>query len=382
MNASAEDPQDDPEAEARHRADVERRARQRRLTNRAAALLGFATLVGMGLWVNDRVTHVYVSDARVAATMVSLSARTAGWVTAIPSEEGAQVAKNTVLLRLDDRKAALELDEIETRIRALEAEAQGLQVRRGMLDTQTRSRRAAQDARLEAAESLVEARAAVFERGRADWERAEPLLARSAISKQEFDRLQATWLEARSELAAARADAESARAAVAEIEAGRDELRMIDDALVALAHRIEEARLQHDRQAVVLEDHVAVAPAAGVVDEVFVDVGEYVGPGQRLLMLHDASDLWVSANVKETDLRHLTVGTPAIVSVDAFPGREIPARLTRIGTAATSQFALLPNPNPSGNFTKITQRVEIRLDLEATDVALRPGMMVEVKIDV
>jgi membrane fusion protein (multidrug efflux system) len=382
VNASVEDPQQDAEAEARHREDLERRARRRKVTNGAAAVLGVLTLIGMGLWVNDRLTHVYVSDARVAATMISLSARTAGWVTAIPAEEGASVAEGAVLVRLDDRQADLEGREIATRVQALQAEAEGLRVRRGMIDTQTRSRLSAQRSRLEAAEALVEARAATFERAASDWERAGPLLERNAISKQEYDRLQANWLEARSELAAARADAESARAAVAEIEAGREELRVIDDELVALEHRVEEARLQRDRQAVVVGDHTAVAPVSGLVDEVFVDVGEFVGPGQRLLMLHDDSDLWVSANVKETDLRHLSVGTKATISVDAYPDREIAATLTRIGTAATSQFALLPNPNPSGNFTKITQRVEVRLDLEPTDVALRPGMMVEVKIDV
>jgi membrane fusion protein (multidrug efflux system) len=380
VNAAAgEEPHGAPAAE---RAEQRRRTRQRRLTNGAAALLGLATLVGLGLWVHDRLTHVHVADARIAATMIALSARTAGWVTAVPAEEGATVTIGTPLVRLDDRKARLELQELATRVRTLEAQRAGLLARREMIDTQTRSRLTAQNSRLAAARSLREARAATLERAAADWERATPLLERDAISRQEWERLQAAWLEARSQLAAAEADVETARAAVAEIEAGRVELQMIDDELAALVHRIEEARLQRERQAVVLADHEATAPIAGVVDEVFVDVGEYVAPGQRLLMLHDPGVLWISANVKETDLRHLAVGTRASVTVDAWPDRTLTATLSRIGTAATSQFALLPNPNPSGNFTKITQRVEVRLDLEPTDVALRPGMMVEVKIDV
>jgi membrane fusion protein (multidrug efflux system) len=381
MNAAAGDGPESTTPEAMH-AEQRRRARQRRLTNGAAALLGLATLVGLGLWVHDRLTHVHVADARIAATMIALSARTAGWVTAVPAEEGGTVTIGTQLVHLDDRKARLELEELDTRVRTLEAQRAGLLARREMIDTQTRSRLAAQNSRLAAARSLREARAATLERTAADWERATPLLEREAISRQEWERLQAAWLEARSQLAAAEADVETARAAVAEIEAGRVELQMIDDELVALVHRIEEARLQRERQAVVLSDHEAQAPIAGIVDEVFVDVGEYVAPGQRLLMLHDPDALWISANVKETDLRHLAVGTPASVTVDAYPDRILTATLTRIGTAATSQFALLPNPNPSGNFTKITQRVEVRLDLEPTDVALRPGMMVEVKIDV
>ncbi|HSG88111.1 MAG TPA: HlyD family secretion protein [Pseudomonadales bacterium] len=379
MNAPVEAPSEETRA---HRAAVERRTRQRRLTNLAAGALGLATLFGLGLWVEDRLTHVYVSDARIAATMISLSSRSAGWVAEVPVEEGATVPAGAVLVRLDDRRASLELDELAARVRALEAGIEGLRVRRGMIDTQSRSRLSAQSSRLEAARALLDARTAVLERAQADWERAAPLLERQAISRQEWERLHATWLEARSEAAAAGADVETARAAVVEIEAGREELRMIDDELVALEHRVEEARLQHDRQAVVVADHAAVAPVDGVIDEVFVDVGEYVGPGQRLLMLHDPAHLWVSANVKETDLGDLAVGTRALITVDAYPDRELKATLSRIGTAATSQFALLPNPNPSGNFTKITQRVEVRLDLEPTDIALRPGMMVEVKIDV
>jgi len=379
MNTPVAAPSEEPLA---HHAAVERRARQRRLTNLAAAAFGLATLFGLGLWVHDRLTHIYVSDARVAATMISLSSRAAGWITEVPAEEGATVAAGAVLVRLDDRKASLALDEMAAHIRALEAGAEGLRVRRGMIDTQSHSRLAAQTSRLQAARALLDARTAVLARAQADWERASPLLEREAISRQESDRLHANWLESRSEAAAAEADVETARAAVIEIQAGREELRMIDDELIALEHRVDEARLRRDRQEVVLKDHAAVAPVTGVVDEVFVDVGEYVGPGQRLLMLHDPSHLWVSANVKETDLRNLTVGTRALITVDAYPDRELKATLSRIGTVTTSQFALLPNPNPSGNFTKITQRVEVRLDIEPTDIALRPGMMVEVKIDV
>jgi membrane fusion protein (multidrug efflux system) len=92
--------------------------------------------------------------------------------------------------------------------------------------------------------------------------------------------------------------------------------------------------------------------------------------------------VWVDANVKETDFARVKLGAPAAVTVDAYPSVAFQGEVARLGEAATSQFALLPSPNPSGNFTKITQRLPIRIAIEQRDGLLRPGMMVEVSVDV
>ena len=92
--------------------------------------------------------------------------------------------------------------------------------------------------------------------------------------------------------------------------------------------------------------------------------------------------MWIDADIKETKLTSLKPGQPVEISVDAFPYRHFSGRIERIGAAATSEFALLPSPNPSGNFTKITQRVPVRIAVhQPDDDPLRPGMMVEVDID-
>jgi membrane fusion protein (multidrug efflux system) len=117
-----------------------------------------------------------------------------------------------------------------------------------------------------------------------------------------------------------------------------------------------------------------------VVDKTFVNIGEYVTPGQRLLLAHNPASVWVEANVKETVVRKLSVGQAVSIHVDAYPDEAFIGTVANIGSAATSQFALLPTPNPSGNFTKITQRIPIRIDINNPDVRLSPGMMVEVKI--
>ena len=106
-----------------------------------------------------------------------------------------------------------------------------------------------------------------------------------------------------------------------------------------------------------------------------------------MLMMHNPRDLWVEANIKETELRLLRKGQPVHISVDAFPDAQLMGAVDRIGSTTTAKFALLPTPNPSGNFTKITQRVRVpvRIALDRTDtedLPLSPGMMVEVEIDV
>ena len=183
------------------------------------------------------------------------------------------------------------------------------------------------------------------------------------------------------ELAAQReaALAERARlAAESRAERARTEARAAERAM--LEARVAEFDARIRRQQLDLEDRTLRSPIAGVVDRTFVEPGEYVGAGQRLLLLHDPSVVWVEANVKETQLRRLALGQKARVRVDAYPDEAFEGVVEGIGHAATSTFALLPTPNPSGNFTKITQRVPVRIAVAQREGKLRPGMMVEVRI--
>ena len=114
----------------------------------------------------------------------------------------------------------------------------------------------------------------------------------------------------------------------------------------------------------------------------FIDKGEFVHPGQRLILIHNPNNIWVEANIKETELRHIKLGMTAKLKIDAYPNKSFIGKVERIGQAATGEFALLPNPNPSGNFTKVTQRLPIRISVEQEDDMLRPGMLVVIEIDI
>ena len=137
-----------------------------------------------------------------------------------------------------------------------------------------------------------------------------------------------------------------------------------------------------EKQKLDLNDRTIRSPVDGVIDKTFIKVGEYVTPGQRLALAHDPAKIWIEANIKETQIRKLKIGQRVELGVDAYPDIAFEGRVLSIGNATTSEFALLPSPNPSGNFTKITQRMAVRIAIDQKDDLLRPGMMVEVNIDI
>ncbi|MCA8906902.1 MAG: HlyD family secretion protein [Rhodospirillaceae bacterium] len=359
----------------RPRASVLRRWR---LAAGALAVAGLA-VVG-GLWVYQQFTHVVVNDARIAADMVVLSSRVPGWVTGIEVIEGDAVHQGSVLIQIDDRESRLLVDELDAQLAGIASRREEMEARITLTERQTQSQIDARQAAIRAAEAALAAAESQRDLARTENARAEDLAPGGAITLTRLDQTRADLETARQAALSAQAQLENARAALAEAEAARGEMTVLDRQLAELGP--EEQRLQAQRaQAVLnLEDRTIAMPFDGVVDQVFVDTGEYVTAGQRLAMVHDPDRVRVEANVRETDIRFFRPGQTVHITVDALPGRTFEGTVERVGQAATSEFALLPNPNPSGNFTKITQRLPVRIAIAQDQGLLRPGMMVEVEV--
>lgn len=354
----------------------------RRARHLALGLAAIGGLYFLGSWVYDRFTHVYVDDARITADVISVSSRVSGWVTRLTVSEGDQVKTGHVLVTIDDRDANLRLTELEARLSAIDAERARLAAEKKMVDRQTSSQYDMRNSQLAAARAALAGRKSDLELARTDFERAKTLLARKVISRQRWEERRTVYRVAEQAFAQARAEVAAANASLIEASADREKLLVLDRQVAALIHQKAEIQAQRDRQNLDLRDRLIRSPIDGIVDKTFINPGEYVSAGQRLLMVHNPKKIWVSANVRETDIRHLKVGGKAMVNVDAFPDQVFEGRITRIGSAATSEFALLPTPNPSGNFTKIAQRLNIRIELGKNSALLRPGMMVEVDIGI
>ncbi len=123
-----------------------------------------------------------------------------------------------------------------------------------------------------------------------------------------------------------------------------------------------------------LTDTKIKAPVAGVVALKSVEEGVIISFGQQLFSISNLSDVWIGANIEETYIGRIKVGQMTEFTVDAYPGKQFNGRVIEVGPAAGSQFALLPTENSTANFTKVTQRLPIKIKAEETDFILKPGM--------
>jgi membrane fusion protein (multidrug efflux system) len=362
------------------RTPWQRIGRQLRLL--AALAAAIAGLYVLGDWVHDRFTHVYIDDARIGADVISISSRVSGLVASLHVVTGKTVKVGDTLVRIDDRDAKLRLAELNARLMSIDSERDRLTAQKQLIDLRTSSQYTMHESRIEAAKAALAGRKLDLDLARTDFQRTKTLNERKVVSRQRLDEKRAVFRVAEQAHQQARAEVSAANAGLLGAAADRQQLEVLDREITALSHQKEELTAQRDRQGLDLGDRVIHSPINGVIDRIFVNPSEFVSIGQRLLMVHDPRKIWVDANVKETDVRHLKLGSPAKISIDAYPDQLFRGTITRIGNAATSQFALLPTPNPSGNFTKIAQRLTIRVELEKASDLLRPGMMVEVNIGI
>ncbi len=354
----------------------------RRLRYLAIAVVACIALAYGAREVWDRFTHVHEYDARIKANMVTLASRVDGVILEIAVEEGDGVEKGQVLARLDDRIPALRVRGLEAELAGLEAERRRLLAERGVVDVQTSTKMRTRESDVRASKAGRSVLLADLDLARSELRRAQALYERRVVSKHALDQARAKVGRLEADLRKVDAETQAARAQMAEAEADRQRLDIVDSELAVLDHRTAKLLAELEQQRVDADDRLLRAPSDGLVDRIFVEQGEFVNDGQRMLLLHDPRELWIEANIKETELSRLRIGQPVSISVDAYPDTEFVGAVERIGSTTTANFALLPTPNPSGNFTKITQRVPVRIGLDGNGKTLLPGMMVEVNIDV
>jgi len=330
--------------------------------------------------VRQRALYLTEEDARIRADMVTVASRVAGRVTRRAVSEGQAVAAGAVLVTIDPRDAEQALAELEAQRGAVLADKVRLAADMRLARAQTETRLQSARVELDSARVTVSSLEPQLELAQSDFARTKRLFEQKMASQAARDQSETRLQLLEREYRIAKAQLQGAEARIEEAAAERVRLEVLAAQRAVLDKRAAEIDAKIRRQRIDLEDRTVTSPLTGVIDRTFVDAGEYVGPGQRLLLMHDPAVIWVEANIKETQLRRLAVGQPVRVHVDAFPDADLEGRVERIGQSATSTFALLPTPNPSGNFTKITQRVPVRIAVPQREGRLRPGMMVEVRI--
>ena len=335
-----------------------------------------------GRWLWHRLTHVTTDAAYVKADMAEVAPEVAGRVREVLVHEGDRVTAGQVLVRLQDDDWRHKRDQAGAKL----AEMQRQVARRQAVVTRTRAAvAAAQDAAAAAVaaarEQLVKAEAAATYLA-AQERRMVALLAQQAVPQARYDEVHAGADAARADVKAAQqaviaaeahlAEARAARASIAEAAAGLGETEAgVEQANAALA----------DVQWALGRTEVR-APITGVIARVFVRVGDFAPPGRPVLALYDPATRYVEARFEETRVAGLRVGQPADLEFDALPGTALHGRIRRIAPAAAQEFALIPRDVTAGEFTKVTQRVAVEIDIAnlAAHDELVPGLSVEVSV--
>lgn len=331
-----------------------------------------------GNWLFHRYTHLVIDDARIDGEVITISSRVSGWITELPVIEGDELKTGQLIARIDDRDSVLQREVLLSKQQAIEGQMAVMRAQTGQVDQETLGKFESETNRLVAAEAEAASLEVQLKQAGEDYKRAQDI--EKFLTQQEVERARTAYQQTLQSLRKAQAEVAGARGTLSAAGGSRRQIHVIERQLLVLAHQAGEIRAEVRRQELDIAARTVVAPTDGRVVMTFVRKGENVSPGQRIAMFHDPNEIWVEANVKETDIGLLKPGMKADIRVDAYPGKVFGGKVLRTGQAATNKFALLPDPNPSGNFTKITQRLPVRIALTEKDPALRPGMMVEVDI--
>jgi membrane fusion protein (multidrug efflux system) len=350
-------------------------------------VVGIAAVVLLGIAYGAyetylRFTHIYEYDARATADIVTISSRADGWIVDMPALEGAHVGQGDVVVNIDDRASKLKVDALKAQIEGIRTERSRLKAERAYTREQVETAIKTRTSGVSVREKAREALQSDLDFAKIELDRTKKLYATKVANERQLQTAQTAVNKLEFQILQLEAEYQQAEGSLDEAKAGEQRLKVIDAQIEALTHQVANLAAQMHQQQVDVEDRTIKSPIPAVIDRTFVLPGEYVAAGQRILMLHNPGEVWVEANIKETQVGSVKLGQPVHVSVDAYPGLAFEGKVTRIGSATTARFALLPTPNPSGNFTKITQRVPVKIDIANPPKPLTPGMMVEVEIDI
>lgn len=305
---------------------------------------------------------VTTENAYVRGQITAMAPQVAGYVVEADVKDFARVRQGQVLLRIDDRIYRQQLD----------AALAQLVIARADLANWTQTL-AQNEAALRTRQADLQQAAAERARAVADIDRIGELASRGSVSLRERDQVQAVERTAAAAIERARAGVEGQRQTILATRVSRE----------GLEGRVAQAQAQVDLARINLANTVIRAPRDGQISEASVRVGQYVQAGSQLMFLVP-DQLWVVANFKETQTARMRVGQSASFTVDALDGARLTGRIEQLAPATGSEFSVLRPDNASGNFTKIVQRLSVRIAIDPNQPLarrLRPGMSVVAKVD-
>jgi membrane fusion protein (multidrug efflux system) len=302
-------------------------------------------------------------DAYLQSDPTPLAARVPGYVRDVPAQDFERVRIGQVLVQIDDSDYRATVAQAEANLAAAAAQVQVL-----------KAQQALQAANVTAAQAVVAATSASLAQSGRDLARQQKLLQTGSSSTEVSEKQRTTRDQLAAQLAQNRAQAQAAARQLGVLAAQEGQAEAAADA--------QRANLQLAR--INLGYTRIVAPQDGVLGQRQVRPGQFVGVGSQITTLIPLPRVWVIANFKETQLAHMAVGDKARISVDAFPGHTLKGHVLAFAPGSGALFALLPPDNATGNFTKVVQRIAVKIVIDDADGLtdrLRPGMSVIARVD-
>jgi len=367
-------------------------------------------LIGAGLFYWHSTFTESTDDAQVDGDIYQVSSRVAGQVIKVYVEDNQKVEAGQLLAEIDPKDYQVALEQAQANLASAQASAiqatANVPITSVSVNTSVTTTRTDVDAaeaavsqaqkQAQAAEARVEQAKANETKSDLDVERYTPLVQKDVISKQQYDGAiaqaaanKAGVLEAEAQVIAQRAAvsqalqrlAASKSQATESIKNGPQQVRAQQARANAALAEVKQAQAKVDQAVLNLSYTRITAPATGIVNKKNVQVGANLGVGQDLLTIIPLTDLWVTANFKETQIDRMHQGQPVTIEVDALGGRKFSGRVTQIGGATGSRLSLFPPENATGNYVKVVQRIPVRIDFtnltqENSDQKLRPGFSV------
>jgi membrane fusion protein, multidrug efflux system len=352
-----------PTARAERRVSLWPAFDRRALIGAAVVILIAAGIVfGIRWWMTGRYL-VSTDDAYVRAHSTTLASKISGYLASIPIEDNTAVRSGDVIATIDDGDYRLAADAAREKVATQQATVDRI----GQQAT-------AQAANIDQAKAQMTSAQANAKKMQLEFERQQSLAAQSFASRQAFEQAEANRDQAVAAVASAQAGIDSA-------VANLDVLKAQQQEAARTLNELQTAQAKAERD---LSFAVIRAPVDGVFSNRAVQTGDYVQTGQRVASLVPLRDIYIEANFKETQLERLRPGQPVTISIDALPDHAISGTVASLAPASGSVFSLLPPDNATGNFTKIVQRLPVRIEVPASVAAerlLRPGMSVVASVD-
>jgi membrane fusion protein, multidrug efflux system len=338
-------------------------------------------------WEGGRIEQI-TNDAYVRGDLTPLSTKVVGLVREVKVGDYQQVRKGDVLVQLEDQDFKAQVAQATAAVEAAKGAIENNRRQRELQDSKIQRAIAGIDqanAQIAAAQAGKEAAQADVTRTRAERTRQEALLKANSATQQKLEAAVADEQRFAAQAASREADLVQARTLLRSselaVEAERRSKSVLESQELQLLADLHAKQAGLVVAQVSLGYTVIAAPGDGTVGERQVRPGQLVSPGTQVVTFIDRMR-WVQANFRETQLTNVKVGDPAEIRIDVYPGRVIKGRVLEIAPASGSQFALLPPDNATGNFTKVVQRVPVKIALDDSSLTsqLRPGISAVVTV--